>query len=89
MIKNRNEVGFTLCRLKSGQLVHGPVSEGTPTSVTFSTACPPGASLVALFHTHPSGSAYPSAVDIQAARISGAKALCIQNDEKLVCYKVR
>ncbi len=72
-----NEIGFSLCRYPSGQLTHGPVVSGTPTSVNIPVACPPGARFEGLFHTHPGGVAYPSNTDIRSARKVRAEHLCI------------
>jgi len=88
MVTRRNEVGFTMCRAKGGGLTHGPVVSGTPTSVDIPVRCPPGSSMVGLFHTHPKGVAYPSDTDIRSAIKVGAKALCVQSDTELACFRV-
>ena len=84
----RNEVGFALCRMPTGKLATGPVSSGTPTRVDIAASCPPGGTLVGLFHTHPGGIAYPSAMDVRAAKKVRAPNLCILSDSQLGCYKV-
>ena len=58
-IRNTNEIGFSICRLPSGALTHGAVSEGTPVSVNISITCPNGSEFVGLAHTHPKGVAWP------------------------------
>ena len=84
-----NEVGFTLCRAKGGQLQRGPISQGTPRSVDIILKCPTGSSLEGLFHTHPGGVAYPSRKDIATARQLRVKTLCIENLQELRCFRLR
>lgn len=86
-----NEIGATVCKLKNGRLAHGPITEGTPTSVNIRVECPPGGTPVALFHTHPGGVPYPSPMDIKSTRRVGLKHLCIQQPEtrELNCFQLR
>ena len=84
----RNEVGKTLCRTPSGQLVGGPWSQGTPTRVQIAMVCPRGSTFEGLFHTHPGGSVNPSGIDIASAKQFDAKVQCISNDTKTKCFKV-
>ena len=85
----KNEVGFTYCRTHKGQLVHGAVAEGGPMSVNIPVVCPVGSELEGLYHTHPGGVAYPSSTVLKSAARVGAKNICIQNDTKLECFRLR
>lgn len=84
----RNEMGFVYCRTAVGQLVRGPMAEGTRNSVTIDTSCPPGTSLEGFFHTHPGGVNKPSHQDVRAAQASGVKNICIDADGRMQCYRV-
>ena len=86
-----NEVGFAVCRFPNGQLTTGPVSTGTPTRVNIETRCPPGTKFEAIYHTHPGGIAYPSDIDVNALRRSGAEKMCIEVPERgeLACYSLK
>ena len=88
MVTRKNEVGFTICRAKSGKLTHGPMATGSPTGVNIPVSCPPGSRMEGLFHTHPKGVAYPSDIDIRSAVKVGAKALCVQSDTELACFRI-
>ena len=81
-----NEVGAALCRTKSGQLLFGPWTEGSPNSVNVNIQCPSGSSLVGPFHTHPKGISKPSQQDVRSGIRVGAKALCIFADGDLKCH---
>ena len=89
-MRQANEIGFTVCRTPSGQLTHGPVATGTPTSVNIPVVCPPGSKLIALHHSHPGGIARPSRTDVETAIRVKAKHLCIQVPEtgELKCFRV-
>jgi len=86
----RNEQGFTLCRLKTGRLVRGPVFEGEPTSLRMPVACPAGAAPVGTYHTHPSGDAEPSQQDMDSTRAAGLRFVCVGVPEKgtVRCFDV-
>ena len=84
-----NEVGFAVCRASSGRLVAGPVSHGTPTSVSIDVKCPANSKFEYLFHTHPGGVPVPSPTDVRSAQLSGAKGLCIDADGAMRCYQMR
>ena len=88
MVKQRNEIGYTMCRAKSGRLVRGPINEGTPTEVKIPIQCPVGTMFEGLYHTHPGGSPIPSSQDVDAALRVGAKILCVDADGVLECYRV-
>lgn len=82
-----NEIGFSLCRdTGTGKIVHGPVREGTPTSVGIVMKCPVGSDFIGLAHTHPGGVATPSAQDWRSARNVDASVLCIDADGDLRCH---
>ena len=85
-LRSNNELGFVMCRLKSGGATHGKVSTGSHTRVKIQTDCPPGSKLDGIFHTHPDGVPYPSALDIRSARQVGARQLCIASGKDLRCY---
>ena len=85
-----NEYGYAMCRRADGRLVQGPTAWGTPTSVNIQVACPPGASLIGLYHTHPGGVSTPSAQDVKSARDVQAGFLCIRSErEGQRCFRVR
>ena len=85
----KDEIGFALCRVqKTGRLVRGPVAQGTPTSVDIPIKCPPGSDFEVMVHTHPGGSAEPSALDIRTGQRFRAKSLCIASDTELKCHPV-
>lgn len=85
----RNEVGYSLCETPGGQLRRGAQAEGTPTRVTVPLGCPHGSQFIGIFHTHPGGSARPSAIDLREAHRVGAKVLCIRNDHEVKCWRLR
>ena len=84
-----NEIGFSLCKLPSGKLTHGPIATGTPISVGIPVQCPSGSALYGLFHTHPGGVPYPSQRDVKSQRLTGAKVSCIQSDKALKCFRLK
>lgn len=85
-----NELGFTICRASNGQLIRGPVTRGTPTSVSISVQCPENSTFLGLFHTHPRGVSFPSAQDIESALQVNAPMLCIQSErEGLKCFRIQ
>ena len=85
----REEVGFTVCKVRgTGQLVRGPVTTGTPTSVDIVVECPPGSEPFALVHTHPGGVNTPSAMDVRSGQRFRMKAMCIADDRELRCFPV-
>ena len=84
-----NEIGFSLCKLPSGKLTHGPIVTGTPVSVGIPVQCPSGSSLYGLFHTHPDGTPYPSQQDVKSQRLTGAKVSCISADKALKCFRLK
>ena len=85
----KDEIGFALCRVReTGRLVRGPVAQGTPTRVDIPIKCPPGSDFEVMVHTHPGGSAEPSALDIRTGQRFSAKSLCIASDTELKCHPV-
>lgn len=84
----KNEVGFTLCRTKSGQLTRGPMAMGTPRAVSIPISCPVGSRFIGLWHTHPGGSVTPSRVDKNSAIRFDAEFMCITNDTKTKCARI-
>ena len=89
LLRQHNEIGYTLCRTQGGKLMRGPIAEGSSSAVRVRMACPPGTQLEGLFHTHPGGVARPSAVDMATARRVGAKIMCIDADGELRCFRPR
>lgn len=90
MAKQVNEIGFSLCQVQgNGRLTHGPVSEGTPTSVDIKVECPAGSKLIGLHHTHPGGVAFPSPTDLASARAIGAQVMCINADGQYQCFGLK
>jgi hypothetical protein len=86
------EVGMMLCRMNDGRLTRGPIGVGTATGVQFPDTCPPGSKVAGSFHTHPSsggGSILPSSQDMREAKRIGMPHLCIANESKTACYKVK
>jgi len=86
------EIGMMLCRMGDGRLTRGPIGVGTATSVQFPDTCPGGSKVVGSIHTHPregGGSILPSAQDMREAKRIGMPNLCIVNNDKTACYKVR
>lgn len=87
-----NEWGFPVCEYPNGQLTHGRVTHGTPTSVQIDTgSCPTGTKFMGMAHSHPGGVAYPSDIDVNAMRRSGASKMCIVVPERdeLACYTLK
>lgn len=84
----RNELGFAVCELPNGDLINGPVSWGTPTSVEIQLHCPTGSKFVGLGHTHPGGVAEPSDMDIASGFQSDSKALWIMSDTELRTFPI-
>ena len=82
-----NEIGASICGTPNGQIVFGPWSEGTPTSVKVNGTCPPGMTFLGIYHTHPGGVAQPSAQDIKSGLAVNAKHLCIEADGDLRCWR--
>ena len=85
----RNEFGFAICLLPNGNLVRGPVSHGTPTSVEIQLRCQQGARFVGLGHTHPGGVAYPSRQDIKSGLESKSEFLAIKSDNDIGFFPIR
>lgn len=86
------EIGMMLCRLPNGALTRGAIGVGTPTNVQFPDVCPAGTTVAGSIHTHPSsggGSILPSSQDMREAKRIGMPHLCIANEAKTACYKVR
>ena len=86
------EIGAMLCRLPTGALTRGPIGVGTATGVQFPDNCPSGSQIVGSFHTHPKeggGSILPSTQDMREAKRIKMPNLCITNNIKTACYKVR
>ena len=81
------ERGYSLCALPNGGLAAGPVNTGTPTRVSVDVVCPPDTVFVGIYHTHPGGTNRPSAMDLEAARRSGAKVMCIRGEDGLKCWR--
>ena len=83
-----NEMGFPGCQLPNGNLINGPVSWGTPTSVEIQLQCPMGSKFVGLGHTHPRGVAQPSDQDIRSGFQSGAQFLAIASDTEFRVWPI-
>lgn len=82
------EEGFTLCR-GTGGYAKGPRAKGTAVSVSVPVVCPLGTAPVALYHTHPRGSAQPSQQDMKAARQTGVPYVCVRARGRTRCYRTR
>ena len=94
-VQLNREHGTTICQNNTGKIKLGPVSVGTPTSVTISLDCPAGFKAMETFHTHHL-SGRPSPQDIQSTLASwkaGAipkPSLCISNPSGGVnCYIIK
>lgn len=86
------EIGMMLCRMGNGQLTRGPIGVGTATGVQFPDKCPAGTKVAGSVHTHPKeggGSILPSTQDMREAKRIGMPALCIVNNDRSACYRVK
>ena len=86
--RQRNEVGFTICKNPTGELAPGPLAVGDPYNVDIPVSCPAGSKLLGLHHTHPGGRAYPSKQDIRSARQLRVPYLTIDADGTLRTFRV-
>lgn len=85
---NDVEQGFTVCELANGDLVTGPRSSGSKSSVSVTVECPIGSKPVAIAHNHPSGNLEASEKDKEAARIFGIPVCATTSDgKKIKCHK--
>ena len=50
--------------------------------------CPIESELVASYHTHPGGRAYPSQTDVQSTLSMGIDVLCVENDKEMKCFRI-
>lgn len=81
-----------LCRGPDGRLTRGAIGVGTATGVQFPDVCPPNTKVAGSVHTHPKeggGSILPSGQDMSEAKRIGMPAICIVNNEKTACYRVK
>jgi len=84
-----NEVGAAICKKTNGEIVLGPITEGTPDSVRVILECPTGSVFDGIFHTHPgSGITKPSQQDILTGIWSGSKKLCIFSEGDMECHGI-
>ncbi len=85
------ECGFVVCR-KGRKYAKGPVACGTPNRVEVPISCPPGYTPIAVVHNHPSGSPYPSIVDVKNLRKVGIPISCIIQGRfdsgRVKCYRI-
>jgi len=85
-----NEISAAMCRIPNGRIVIGPLTEGTPDSVTVDLTCPVGSVFEGIFHTHPGiGVTRPSPQDLLTGIRSGANELCIFSDGAMECHHLR
>jgi proteasome lid subunit RPN8/RPN11 len=83
------ERAATICRLPSGELIKGTEAIGdSPWSVRLNVGCPEG-EVFALHHTHPGGKAELSSQDCAEARRLGIERMCVSNETKMRCYRIK
>ena len=84
-----NEEARTLC-LRNGQISWGSKGHsGTPTDVWINPGCSEGGKVIGIYHTHPGGTTDPSPQDLSAMRLAGLEHMCISDDARVVCHRVR
>ena len=83
------EVARTLC-LRNGEVMWGREGHsGTPSDVWINPSCPEGGKVIGLYHTHPGGTTELSTQDIRAMLQAGLEHMCISDDYRVVCHRVR
>ena len=83
------EVARTLC-LRNGEVTWGREGHsGTPSDVWINPGCPEGGKVIGIYHSHPSGTTEPSALDVKAMAQAGLEHMCISDDYGVVCHRMR
>jgi proteasome lid subunit RPN8/RPN11 len=83
------ETAFTVCE-RNNQLVRGNAGAGGPYAVSVDIGCPDGYRPIALWHSHPHGTAQPSSADISEMQKLGLEHCCISVPQtgELQCHRI-